>query len=130
MNEKQPVEELVRKFVRIRDGRAEVTARHKEELAKYDKALDKLKGMMRVAMNEAGAESVRTGEGTCYFSVKKSATIESRAAIIDYIKESGDWDLVDLRANSKHVEAYLAEHDELPPAVKFSTFQDVGVRRS
>lgn len=126
----KPIDELITKFVKIRDGRAEVAARHKEELARFDRALGKLKNYLRDAMTTAGAESIRTGEGTCYFSVKKSATVESRAALIDFIKRTDNWDLVDLRANAKHVDDYLQEHGELPPAVKLNSFQDVGVRRS
>jgi hypothetical protein len=58
--------------------------------------------------------SFATDEGTCYKSIVRSFTAKNKTAFLDWVRENGLWDLLDVRPAKAEVEAYLEKHQELP----------------
>ena len=63
-------------------------------------------------------------------SDKSSATVTDPEAFRAYVKDMGDWDVCDLRANAPAVLEYIKANGTLPPGVKYNTFRTLGVRRA
>lgn len=124
------VETIVAAYIQVRDQKAELKAKQAEEIKRFDEALDKLEGMALAALQQAGAESLRTSAGTVYQSTRTSATVADKSAFMDYVKDNGAYDLLDVRANKTAVEDFLSQHQDTPPGVVIRREVTVGFRRA
>jgi hypothetical protein len=123
------IEELIGKYVQIRDGKRELEEVHKAKVAKINHVMKKIEGMLLEHFNSTGAESVRTPAGTAYRSVKTTAKVVDRDAYMQFVQENEAWSFLESRANSTAVEEYLAAHGSLPPGVDVSRYATIGIRR-
>lgn len=116
-------------FLALRAKIAEMRKRHDAELKPLNDALLMLNGVLLEHLNATGVDSVAIRDtGTFYRTIKKSATVADAEAFRAFIRESGRWELADLRANAPAVEAFITEGAQLPPGVNFRQVAVVGVR--
>lgn len=120
----------VGQYVKLRDKIRELEKAHKEQLKPFNEALDVLSNILLTKLNADNVESIRAENGTFFKTTKKSASLEDPDAFIKYVIANKLWDLMDRRANVKAVEDFLETHKTLPPGVKYTTYEDVNVRRS
>lgn len=125
-----PIETRVDQYVRLRDLIKEKDDAHKKALAPYRETLEKLNNMLLNELNQIGGDSVNTKSGTVYRTTKKSASIEDGDAFMRHVIGSEAWELIDRKANVKAVEDFVEANGDLPPGIKWSTHQVVGVRRA
>lgn len=123
-------DELIDRYVTIRDGKAEQDAEHKKKMARFTNALQKLEEEMLRRLDEDGEDSKKTPHGTCYRSVKTTAKVADRESFLGFVAEHNAWNFIESRVNGKEVEKYVEEHGDLPPGVTTSRFTKVGVRRA
>lgn len=122
--------EMVEHYVRLRDKRAEYKAEFDAKVQKIDLVLEKIEQKLMAHMNETGIESIRTGAGTAYRSIKSTASVADRDIFLDFVREHDAWELLETRAAKKAIEDYRAANDELPPGVNWSAVATINVRRS
>lgn len=122
--------ELVEHYIRFRDKRAEYKAEFDAKVQKIDLVLEKIEQKLMAHMNETGLESLRTGAGTAYRSIKTTASVADRDIFLDFVRENDAWELLETRAAKKAIEDYRAANDELPPGVNWSAVATINVRRS
>ena len=127
--EKPPIDKRADQYVKLRDLIADVREKHKKELAPYLETLAQLNAAILQHLNEIGAESVKTKSGTVHKTAKKSATIADMSAFWAYVVATGDWDLLDKKANVTAVDTFIKEKGIPVPGVNFSSHFEVGVRR-
>lgn len=130
MSQTTPIETRVDQYVRLRDLIKEKDDAHKAMMKPYRETLEKLNNLMLAELNNIGGDSIKTGAGTVYKTERKSASLEDGEAFMDYVVQNGAWELIDRKANVTAVEDYTKIHGTLPPGVKFTVMQTVGVRRS
>ena len=119
---------LISDYITIRDKKAELVSEHKLQLERYDRVLKKIEGLLSDALGSA--ESIKTPAGTAYRSVRTSATVKDRDALIDYIKTHDAWGLVPSRVNETAVAELMESTGELPPGVTVARRATINVRRS
>jgi hypothetical protein len=124
------IERLVGGYVRLRDKKAEIEARHKEELAPLRKMMDDIEAKMLQAMQESNATSFKTTAGTAYKTSRTSATVADRSTFKEWIVCEDAWEFADLRANKTAVAAYRDETGELPPGINWREELGVNFKRS
>jgi hypothetical protein len=124
------VDKRVGQFVALRDKIKEMERAHEEALAPYKEAKDVLGKMLLAHLNSTKSESVRTTNGTCYKTEKRSASIQDKEAFWDYVVSRQAWDLIDKRANANAVKDWADEKGEMPPGLNYSSYSDIGVRRA
>lgn len=117
-------------YIKLRDIIRQKDDAYKESMKPYRETLEKLNGVMLDHLNTIGGDSVRTTEGTVYRTTKKSASIEDGDAFMRHVIGSEAWELLDRKANAKAVEEFVNENGVLPPGIKWSSTQVVGVRRT
>lgn len=124
--------ELTRKYLALRDRRAEVVDRHKQELAKYDQVLGDLENIFLEQLNDAGQQSFATDSATVYKGVHTSVKVADKEAFKEElnrrIKEGDDWSLLDMRPSKSLVSAMYDAGEEVP-GVNISRTQYVRVNR-
>lgn len=123
------IDQLVDKYVRIRDKKAEVQKTQKAELARFDEALHTIERVFLTFMQENNVDSLNTNHGTAYKRVQTSCTIADRDAFLNFVREGDNWAFADLRANAPAVKAYLDANESLPPGVNFTSRLTVNVQR-
>lgn len=109
------LDKLIDRYVQLRDRKRIIEARHKEELAPFNKLMAEVEGIMLDYMQRAGTTSVATPGGTAYQSIKRNASIKDGAAFRKFVVETSSYNLVDWRANANAVFDYLEEHAGVPP---------------
>ena len=123
------IDQLVDKYIRIRDKKAEVQKTQKAELARFDEALHTIERVFLTFMQENNVDSLNTNHGTAYKRVQTSCTIADRDAFLNFVREGDNWAFADLRANAPAVKAYLDANESLPPGVNFTSRLTVNVQR-
>lgn len=124
------IKERVKQYIAIRDKIKAEDEAHKEKMKPMKEALEQLGGVLAQFMTETGSDGIKTEAGTCYITTRWSASLADADAFMRFVQETGNFDLLDRKANATAVRDYVEEHTTLPPGVNLSSIQQVGVRRS
>jgi len=118
-------------FVKLRDKINEIKEKHKEELKPYVETLEQLNSAILAHLQDQKAQNLKTvGGHTVYVSEKRSASIADAEAFWAYCVTTGDFDMVDKKANVTAVFDFVKEHNRPPPGVNTTSVHVAGVRRS
>ena len=117
---------IVKHYVALRDRKAEIEARHKEELEPIRKDMDMIEGALMKVLQDGGQKSAKTDFGTAYISEVESIKIIDRDAVIDTVAEQGVWDVLNISVAKKN---YREAGVDLP-GIDISTTRKLNVRRS
>jgi hypothetical protein len=117
-------------YIKLRDHIKQAKEEFESSIEKPKLAMAKLEAELLDDLNKSGADSIAAkGVGTVYRNTQYSATVENREAFIEFVNANG-WDAVDLKANKTFVREYITEKGAIPPGVKFTQVETVGIRRS
>lgn len=120
---------LVERYVKLRDAKAKIAKKAKDQVAVLDEAMGKIEAVLLAQFNEAGIESVRTSAGTAYKDPKTSATVRDWDAFIAFVRENEAWHLLKHDVVKTGVVEYRqANDDELPPGVDWREEITIKVR--
>ena len=123
------VDKRVAQYVKLRDHIKERDDAHKETMKPFRELFEQLNGAMLKHLQSIGADSVSTAFGTVYRCEKKSCSIADMGAFWTHVITSGDWDLVDRKANVTAVQAYIEKNNAPVPGVNYNSRFEAGVRR-
>lgn len=122
--------ELVEAYIKLRDKKEAAQEEFKKSLESTNQVMEMLEGILLQKLQELGVDSLSAkGVGTVYRNTKDSATVEDKQAFREYIEESGDLAVLDLKAN-KTVARDRANSGTPIPGVKFTSIISVGIRRN
>ena len=123
------LDEIVGRYVALRDKKEEIAKRQKAELKPYNDALDKIEAAMLEYFNRSGSESCKTAAGTAFTSTRTSATVADREAFFGWVLEHDALDMLESRCAKLAVEQYLESTGELPPGINRRVEKIVCVHR-
>ena len=124
------LDKAIASYVKIRDRKKELEARHAEELAPVNTMLDRLEAFMLDAMDQAGLNSIKSVHGTAFKSTRTSAKVLDWDLTLDFIREHEAWDLLERRVSKKAAEAIIEETKEPIPGVDTTSEIVINVRRA
>lgn len=125
-----PDDVLVRKFVEIREARAQRKAKYTEDDSADKGRQEKIEAEFLRRFNERGStSSACKGVGTAYLNNRTSASVADRDVFFNFLRDSDAWELLEMRCSKTAVEAYKAANGDLPPGVNWSEELTVGFRR-
>jgi hypothetical protein len=116
-------------FIKLRDLKKTIEDRHEEELKEINETLEQLKDVMAKELNAVGADSVKTTSGTVSFTSKATASLADASAFWNHCVVTGNFDLIDKKANVTAVRDYIDQNGVAPPGVNWNVFKTIGVRR-
>lgn len=116
-------------YIKLRDTKKQKDDAHKKSLEKLVAAMDKIEAGLLEYLNASGANSIASDAGTAYKQTQVSATIEDKEKFKQFVIETEQWDALDIKANKTFVKDYMEENQEVPPGVKVSQMDTVGVQR-
>lgn len=124
------MEQLIEKYIAVRDKKAEIVAAHKAKIATLDEVLDKLEGVLLSQLEANGMESARCKTGTVYKSTRTSATVADWDYVLNFILTNDLHNMLERRVSKQAVEQYREEHGDLPPGINWREEVVVNIRRS
>lgn len=124
------INEVVSMYIALRDEKAALKADYEALVAPVQTRMDNIEAVLLAKLDEAGAESIKCAEGTCYISTRTSASVGDRDAFMSHVVDENDWPLLEVRASKSAVEQYVSQHNgELPPGINWSAERVVNFRR-
>lgn len=122
--------ELVGKYIELRDKKSEIKAEYDQKVAKIDAVLEKIEAKLLSVFDDTGMDSCKTEFGTAYTSNRSTASVADREVFMNFIKENEEWPLLEIRASKSGVEQYKEANAELPPGINWRSERVVNIRRS
>jgi hypothetical protein len=124
------IEKLTNAYVKIRDKRAELSAKYKEEDEILVSQLDKIKQALLDYCKEEGVESVRTNAGLVYRSTRSRYWTSDWESMYKFVLEHEVPEFFDKRLNQTNVKQFLEENpDILPAGLNVDSEFTISVRR-
>jgi hypothetical protein len=123
-------DDMIDKYIRLRDKVKAIKERHVEELAPYAKAMDVLEAWMLEALNNAKLQSMKSVHGTAYKSTRTSAKVLDWPAVLEFIKTREAWDLLEARVSKLAAQAIVDETGQPIPGVETASEIVVNVRKA
>lgn len=124
------VDRLTRTYIRIRDAKAELAAKHKTEMDALDEQMDAVKHAMLEYLSENNVESVRTAEGLVYRTTKTRYWTNDWESMHRFILDNELPEFLEKRLNQSAVKDYLSEHPDAPlPGLSANTEYVITVRK-
>lgn len=124
------IEEVVEKYVLLRDKKSQVKARYDEEVAKIDDVMKRVEGALLKHFDTVGVESVSTKAGTAYKATRSSATVGDWDSFIAFVRAQDAYNFLEHRVSKSAVEEFKAANEDLPPGVNWRSEVVVNIRRS
>lgn len=123
-------DEMVERYVKLRDKKTELKAAYERKVAAIDEALKRCENYLLNVLNAQGGESMRTAKGTFYKSQRISVTVADWDSFLAWVQANEMWSLLERRAAKTGVEEYRTVHNDLPPGLDRRAEYIVNVRRS
>ena len=124
------IEELIGRYIKIRDRKAQLKAEYDTQVESLDDALKKIENVLLAKLNSDGVDSLsKRGVGTAFKSKVTSATVADWDAFLGHIKENDLWHLLDRRCNKTAVVEFRKVNDDLPPGINWREETVVRVNR-
>ena len=111
-----PVEKLVGAYTKIREKRAEISAKFKEEDGSLAEQQDKIKRALLDYCKDQGVDSVRTASGLFYRTIKQRYWTSDWSSMHAFIMDHNLPDFFEKRLNQTNVRQFIEENPDLIPA--------------
>jgi len=115
-------------YLKLREKKSQIQQRHKEELKPINEKMERIENAILAHFQKTGQQSAKTAHGTPYIKNREHASVADREAFMGFVLEGGHLQFLENKANISAVREFIAEHDEPPPGVKFTSEPKVYVR--
>jgi len=124
------IDKKVEQFIALRDARRDLKKNYEDTDRGLRVLQETLEGQLSAFMSANKTENLKTAHGTCYTTVRYSASLADADAFMNFVISNQAYDLLDRRANANAVRDYLSEHPKSTvPGCNLSALEHVGVRR-
>ena len=123
------VNQVIQKYIQLRD-QLESTRKAQKELEKdINLKMDRLSMWLKEYAEGQGVNSVATDFGTAYKVTKDWVRVGNWEQILSYIKESGNWQMLEKRIAKNATKDIMEETGDIPPGVEYSQEIEYQVRK-
>ena len=123
-------QQVVDRMLEIRDRRSKL----KKEFEAADKALrdmyEKGENWLLKHMQDTGHKSFKVDGATVFTKTNHRYSFGDWGNFAEWIKESGEVDLLQHRVSSTNMDTYLKESGALPPGIKQDPVVSVNIRKA
>lgn len=123
-------EQLIDKYIELRDRRDAKSDAIKKELAILNAGMDAIAANLLDEMNAAGETSRKTDRGTAFIKVVDFVGVGNWDTTLTSILTNQQYNLLNKAVNKMAVKEYIAEHGTPPPGVNYTEKREVQVRRA
>lgn len=125
------IDELITRYLALRDKKGELEKVHKERIKKMDEMLEKIEGHLLGHMRKDGVTSISvSGVGTAYQNNKVRVPVVDWDAFLAWAKRNDRLDMVERRVSTTTVREYREAENKIPPGLDWQEYVDIAVRRT
>jgi len=132
MSENSRTAQLMDAYVRLRDKKSQLEAKHKETLKPINELMGRIEKELMTILKQQGVTSTATANRTAFIDPKVTYKIEDWSALQAFI-DAQPADLryyyLERRPSKAAFDAYLEDNGKLPPGVTANTFEKLAIRR-
>ena len=123
------VDQVVAGYLKLRDRKALIVAKAKDDVDAIDAQLDKLGAWIKEQADAQGVTSFKNKHGTAFLTTTDYANVADWDAVLDFIKTNSAYDLLEKRISKNAVRGYIDLNKSVPAGVNYGTKLDVNVRK-
>jgi hypothetical protein len=128
MAEPEDIERRVHEYIQLRTLLKAIDAEWEAKRKDVKDLMEHVSGKIQAFLTEHNIDSVKTAAGTPYISVRHTATLSDPAAFMEYVVRNNAFELLDRKANSPAVKAFVEKYKALPPGCNLTALQTFGCR--
>lgn len=125
----EDMEKRIGQYIQVRDALERLDEKQKAERKPLQDIQEKLGGIIHKFLDDHNTDGLKTDAGSCYISVRHTASVADPDAFMRFVIDSKNFDLLERRANPTAVRAFVEQHNALPTGVNLNALSSVGVRR-
>lgn len=129
MTTQTKADDLVAKYIKLRDFKDRVDSEYKAKLSQINDAMDNIEQNMLTFLNESGVDSAKTPFGTFFKRTSTSARVADWDVVLQFIMDNDMTNMLEKRVSKSAVEEYIAINGKSPPGVDVVRKVEVGVNR-
>lgn len=122
-------EELISKYVELRDAKEAITAKAKADAEPITAAMDTIGSVLLNLMNESGETSKKTSAGTAFIKLNEFVGVENWDVTLEFIANHGMQHMLKRDINKTAALEFMKETGNIPPGLKYTASREVQVRR-
>lgn len=122
--------ETIKEYMNLRMELYDLRAHFKDEEMILKNKMEALEGDLKTIMDSLGVDSLKTEFGTAYLKMTSHVSTADKSAFLDYVKNTGQWDLLDIRGSKTSLESFIEENQVIPPGIDVYKEQTVGIRKA
>lgn len=123
------IDDVIDRYIALRDRKAELKAEFDGKVSAIDEGMDKCEAFILNHLTKSGQTSAGTASGTAFISEVTSVTVADPEMFKQYLHDTGNWHLADIRAQKTAVVEFKDENADLPPGVNFRAEKVVRFRK-
>lgn len=123
------VQQVVDHYLKLRDYKQELTKDLEEKIRGVTKQLEQAENWMLDKMNTMGVTALPVEGATALTTERFMPSIGDKAAFMDFVRQTGQVELLQSRISSTVVKEYRDANGSLPPGVTAVVERVVSVRR-
>lgn len=123
------IDELIKRYVEVRDELSAETKKYKNFEASAKDMMARLSMALKDKGDQLGVNTFSTNDGTAYRNIKKSYRVGDWSSVLDYIKRTENWQMLEKRIAKLATQEIHTESGEIPPGVDYVVEEEFLVRR-
>lgn len=123
------VGDVIRTYMKLRDQKAAVEARVKDEVSALKIKMEKLEAYLKTQMDVQGLTSFKSDYGTAFLTTTDYANVADWDAVLNFIRENEAYDMLEKRVSKIAVRGYIEQSKAVPPGVNYGTKLEVNIRK-
>ena len=104
---------VIEKFQEVRNAKAKLVAKHKEEIAPYDQAIARLEAYIQSEFSRLNVTSMNTPSGTAVVSQTTRLRITDWDKALDFIRQGERWVVLNKALSKNAIVEWRKYHAEL-----------------
>ena len=123
-------EQCIERYMKLREAKKAYEAETKARLVEFDGSMEAIENYLLSVMLERKETQIKTVHGTAFQSPQARASLTDRAALVDYVKRTGDFNFFTNAVAKAEVLSYLEQHSVPPPGVEVTRFMQCNIRKA
>lgn len=123
-------QQVVDRMLALRERRAKLKKEFEEQDRKLREMYERGENWLLKHLQDTGHKSFKVDGATVFTKTNNRYSFGDWAAFSEWVKKTGEVELLQHRVSSTNMEAFTKENGELPPGIKKDPVVSVNIRKS
>ena len=123
------VNDVVALYIRLRNRKAAIKAEADAKTVQITEQMLKLEAWLKQQADQLGTTQFKTPSGTAFFKTEDFASVADWDEVLRFIKDSGNYNMLEKRVSKTVVRGYIEEYKQVPPGVNYGTKLVLNIRK-